>query len=503
MKNHSIETILEKAKYEYDNHIHKLLGFYDLDNNVYITITSFIIEPKEKETDNIIYFIDDKNNLIENNNFNQISFSVILYIYSNIPDPRINFKSIEKEYFIKNTNNCKIGIRYNTLPYSYEESSLIPQKGGRIVFGNCDLNTPITINFIRIYSEPIISYIEEFIIDAVKEYAITVRTRIGTDVNTTTASILQGYDSSNPGNPITFIYNSPGVDCDNYIHRKFLDLRRSLIGRAMDPFNNKIIDLCGRPINYILSSDYKIEVIDEHIINHAFAHNGFDNIGNLTALKNFFTGTNNFLKSQFIHGYLHILDSINIYRNGEPIYNIDYNLLLTSRRIILNSRTVTPIQILCFERVLSRNQLNFLARNAGNNNFLLDRTTRSYLISNAAKPEKERQYYNNRHTSELSQIKVLKQSDILATNIIETDEPPEPYYLLEPIQGKKRSICKRIIKRFIDEIEPEANGNISINQVKLNNLIEKVYKVMGLLPGTRDYTMQDLIDCIRLLQYKN
>ncbi len=486
---------------EYKYHIHKLLGFYDLETNSYIYISEINVTPKV-DTDEKFFFINDSHNMISNKNIDTIKNSVILYLSLRIRDPRIIIDNPDRYY--RNNDEFKIGIKYEIYPYQSQEKDQI-LKGGAYRL-QCVFNQPVQINFIMIFSEPVISFFDNQIIRLTFEYIGTLGLSRA-DEDRLILRILRNLD---PNGLIKFNYNTTALPaCNDYIRREI-----GIIIGHLDPtseFRQTLNTYYTQ--NIYFNPDFRNIVMNNHIVHNLYVHNCFGDLADLNRLKNMLNG-DDFLKGQFVHGYLHVLDSLNMYNPDYPTlpgnqnqFTTYYVNLVDARNTLINS-TMTSTNIICFEHLLTRNQLNFLKKTADNINFFVrnGEINRYIMRDGLVNDQKTRHYY--RPSQPEDQILPYRNAYVPVDQQIETPNRPIPYYLIQntPTEIEKRKLCKVIIKAYIDELGATPDGNVRINNDVLNSVIDRVNSIFRIHRGAaimplRNYTIDDLIKCVRYLLY--
>ncbi len=543
----NVNNILQNLLYEENHHIHKLLGFYDFEINSYISILSVDIKKKFGNENSFTISYSDKKNTYDKHK-KEIETAIIEYILSDIKDNKIIFNDVEKKAFIKNPYNFSITLNCSLVKYyepekKYNES--INNKnndkemvGGEILI-NCSILKKIKsyVKFIKVYGEPVTDYFDREIINLVIKF---VSTRYPPSEVADTIKLIIGEVSPIPGEPVIFNYNIGfSQDCNNYIKTQLLILVNILRMQPTTPDSVSIInkiDIVSRlPINDILSGSYKKDILDEHIIENNFVHNGFNDNAKLQILKESMRGENDFIKSQFIHSYLHIFDYLLMFTPKESCFNTRYEYLKSMRNSLLEGieGDNAVMKLFCFENELNKNQFSFLLQ-AANGKYVRNPTTKNYYIRPEAVEQKNNQYFNNLISSDPCYLQVNKdkyegtaygqplrpvdpsnpwtsmsmRTSVLSTTLYPTEEvdfPPAVSDFIFNFTPEERKNCKRIIKIYIDEYK-DTNGNIKLPDTalkeiitKINNCIGRSYRGVSAVTSNR-YDLSKLLQCVKLLK---
>lgn len=146
----------------------------------------------------------------------------------------------------------------------------------------------------------------------------------------------------------------------------------------------KIFDLLrdiGFNAESIHDGSYHMKILSHHIINHEYAHNGLrtrDAIitaGNLIGIPNPMSVEH----LTFIHGYLHVLDSLNMQEVPSDDSLDGYDMIINC--FDGGNTTEKEVGIICYENILKENQFSFLNLNKV-----------PYCIKEEAMSDKLRQY---------------------------------------------------------------------------------------------------------------
>ena len=298
-----INSIKSYYKSQFENHIHKLLGFYDLESFECYHIENIIIINKDlTESQIILNNINIEDKLIENELYDdltilsQIKLNVISYLKENKNKLKYMNNIILSDSSFIEIDKCEINVNFFKLKKK--------QTGGFNPVIKC-FHSKMN-GLVRIYSEPIIEFINNFILmsyhklksDGKKhEFPIEYDDIYNYISDKVSDDDLEKYYVM----LIDTVYKKDRFGELDFVKKVLVDIKFS-----KDMLRNKI---------------YIKEILLEHLLNNKYAHNGINNIDILKLANNIIkTSTTDVLDINslaFLHSYLHYLDELNMYKEFE------------------------------------------------------------------------------------------------------------------------------------------------------------------------------------------
>jgi len=450
-----------------ENHIHKLLGFYDLESSKYYPIENIIINNKELRKPQIILNnINIEVKQIENELYNgltllsQINSIIISYIKENKHKLKY-MNNIVNNDSIFEIDKCEIIVNFI--------KSEKKQTGGfnpKIICSRSKMN-----GFIKVYSEPVIEFINNFVFMIFRNYLYD-----GTDKHKIPIKDdhIYNYISNDISDEDLNIYYTNLYNLiykkDTHGELKFVKIVFDKINFTQDKLRNKV---------------YIKEILLEHLLNNKYAHNGIDNIDMLKYANNIITDSfTNEIETDnlvFLHSYLHYLDNLNMCNEAK----LKEYYLSDDNKKELRSCFKKTVNIICFENILNQHQYDFL-----------EKDTRGYMnpyrIKKEALPDKIRQY-SNREGNDLFH-NFYKQ----ITKPEESIHPETETYITEPY-GRYQYLKKYYNETYTDLIK-FITTNEELNKITEINNSFKFSTIVDILniQYTKDkhITKDDIIDLI-------
>jgi len=472
-----INSIKLYYKIQFENHVHKLLGFYDLESSKCYHIENIIINNKKSDKSQIILNninIEDKkidNDLYDDlTKISQIKSIIISYIKENINKLKYMNNVVLSNLSFIEIDNCDITVNFIKL----EEK----QTGGFDPLIRCfrsEMN-----GLIKIYNEPIIEFINNYVAMTYhklnsdgKEHKYPIENNgiynyISDAVNDD--DLQQYYDAI-----VDIIYKK-----DIYNELDFIKKILTKIDFSKDMLRNKI---------------YIREILLEHLLNNKYAHNGIDNIEILQSanriITNVPTDTLEIDNLVFLHSYLHYLDDLNMLKDTEIAkIHLPLDSDIKDIRKDLRGCFKKGVAIICFENILNSNQYDFLQKGTGENS---EKYKFPYRIQQEALRDKIRQYSSSRKLYQ----NFHEQISDFGSPINSEEYTDKPYGLYE------------YLKNYYNTNYPELHSFITSNAelqkiTEINNSLplNEIVKIFNSHYKTKKIKKYDIIDLI-LLYFHN
>jgi hypothetical protein len=307
-----LENIGKRFKFEIDNHLHELLGFFDIDNSRTYIIDNIVLSESDNQLDiNNIYLhnIDldkfekkqeiDSENIYNITNLEKIKLMILTHLKQNIT---------KLKYMSNIINNTKINLE-NIKSNVKCDVYFISDKT-EILFGG--FNPDIMCvegeikGLVKFYTEPVIQLIHSFIYNF---YQYTLKHEYKEKYG----------ENAKPHYPFGYktLYDYfkrkhiPEEDIKLYYDNIMESISKDRLNNL--DYAKKVL----REINFsqemLASGEYIKEILVHHLLNNKYAHNGISDMDILVHLskliKKDIFDIDNLL---FMHTYLHYLDELNM-----------------------------------------------------------------------------------------------------------------------------------------------------------------------------------------------
>ena len=469
-------------KTQFENHVHKLLGFYDLESSESYHIENIIINNKKSDESQIILNninIEDK--LIENELYDdltilsQIKSNIISYLKENKNKLKYMNNVFLSGSSIIEIDNCDITVNFIKLEKK--------QTGGfdpKIICFRSKMN-----GLIKVYSEPIIEFINNFVSMSYHKLKSDGK--------------KHNYPIENNG---VYNYISDAVNDDDlqqYYDMIFDIIYKKDIYGELD-FVKKILTKIKFSKDMLRDKIYIREILLEHLLNNKYAHNGIDNIEILKSANKIITNAptnaptdtleiNNLV---FLHSYLHYLDDLNMLKETEIAkINLPSDSDIKDIRKDLRGCFKKGVAIICFENILNSNQYDFLQKGTEENS---EKYKFPYRIKKEALQDKIRQYSSSRKLYQ----NFHEQISDFGSPIDSEEYIGEPYGLYEYLK-KYYNTNYPNLDNFIKsnaKLQKITEINNSFPLIDIVNIFNKHYKT------EKEIKKYDIIDLI-LLYFHN
>jgi len=360
-------TLIKSCIKQFQNHVHKLLGFYDLESFESYHIKNIIIINKDlTESQIILNNINIEDKLIENELYDdltkisQIKSNIISYLKENKNKLKYMDNIFLSGSSIIEIDKCEITVNF-VKPTEKQTGGFNPE----IKCFHSEM-----IGLIRIYAEPIIEFINNFISMSYH--------KLKSDGNKHTYPIKYN-DIYN------YISNEVSEDDLEKYYVMLIDTvyKKDRFGEL--DFVKKILNKIGFSQIMLRNKTYIKEILLEHLLNNKYAHNGIDNIDILKLANNIIKKSETDILDidslAFLHSYLHYLDELNMFNESE-LMKIDLNKDI---KMELRGCFKKSVSIICFENILNHHQYDFLEKSSEGYKY-------PYLIKKDALEDKKRQY---------------------------------------------------------------------------------------------------------------
>lgn len=308
---------------------------------------------------------------------------------------------------------------------------------------------------IKIYSEPIIEFINDFI--SMSYY------KLKSDGNKHEYPIKYNYIYNYISNEIS------DEDLEKYYIMLIDTVYKKDIYGKLD-FVKKVLNKIGFSQIMLRNKIYIKKILSEHLLNNKYAHNGIDNIEILINANNIInksvTEVLEIDSLAFLHSYLHYLDELNMFNESELM---KINLSLDKKKD-LRGCFKKSVSIICFENILNQHQYDFLEKSS-------EGYTYPYKIKKEAMADKIRQYstFKDLYQNFYEQISDSKKS------IDKKEYIDKPYGRYEHLKQYYNTTYDGLIE-FIENND-ELKKITEINEkLKLSNIVKifnKKYKKMS------------------------
>lgn len=400
-----IPSIVDQFKYEVDNHIHHLDGFYDTVSQQYFYLKN--IEITQKSSNESFIIVDDNSD--SKGNFIHIKKIVVDYLKSMLSKhalarlSKINSNNIDVDDFIKNTEKYLVKVTFHK-----PQNKTI--RGGEIEDIPLSLEPPRQIKYkcdphgitgwVPMYGEPVIKTIQNLLFNTIMDNyhhifdnAIILRNipplnpliiamgGFNEVLRQHSSTILQNIMEHPPYNAL--------IDYD-FI---YTDIMNTITNDPGLKFCRIILAYVNFDVNMIKRNSFTIPILRHHILNNKYAHNGidkdnFDILQSISALIE--SNLDNLVTLQFIHSYLHIYDALFMYKEGSVDYQDGLGTLQQIRSYLHDI-----VHRECIENYVNTNRYDFINRSIDPkalHNSHLTKYALDYDITTGALTNKIRQY---------------------------------------------------------------------------------------------------------------
>ena len=443
----------------FDNHVHNLLGFIDMDTSNYYLIDNIILDDIKSdyiETDNnkiILNNLNIKNSKIENELYeditklSQIELGIISFLKQNKNKLKymnnIKINTTNKIFFYE---NCKITVNFIKLNQSGGFNPLIQCVSSKIN------------GLVKIFSEPVIDFINNTI--QIHYYTLIK------DGNKHEFPLKYGELHKEVSDKVS----------DDDLQKYYVMIEDILEkDKGELKFIKNVLEEIHFTKDMLKNRLYIKEILLHHLLNNKYAHNGINDLKILEQasklIEKELLDINNLV---FMHGYLHYLDELNMY-NEE--YLMKYDLQENIKKL-LRGCFKKSLSIICYENLLNKNQYNFLKKSDSGKYIF------PYRISMEALNDKKRQYAfsDNLYNNFYLQLSVFHEP------IISSEETTKPYGRNEYLKKKYNNIINCIIT------------NKKIKDIKLINKDTHLHDIIKLITECKiteyNITKDDLVNII-------
>ena len=409
--NNRHKQIHEMAIYCVNHHVHMLESFYDFNTNNLFEIEKVMITNKKNTSNNNISISissDDKLSDKHKMTIQKLFKNFITFNFRHIKYFAKNFSLLSKFYFVGDYKNSD----YKNSDYKNYNYEVILKKR------TIDNKEKIYTNKINLYGGKIIEeptnkgYIMKY-----NKYSGKLQKYLGklqsggNYIGRQTAGYICDPDDNfreTDHESLGGLYGEPYI---NFIERVIEQVRYDNGIDEDDPLSPAQIQLVidkfhdwggGHIIPGLLGAfigilpdindtfRWKIIILQNHILNHKYAHNGYDRNSPTTILDllrdlNLFAPANpvqHYFGLQYIHSYLHMLDRHYMLDNDTEQF-VQNAVSLWQTRSFIRSASLRS----CFEALIQRQNDDFLVRSAANNEYLTP-----YTLEPRALDNKIRQY---------------------------------------------------------------------------------------------------------------